>query len=82
MALLFGCTVRLGGFIARETGWRSQLCSTGAPCSEVGVGDSGNRSDGGSFMVQATRAWDRFCRSGKLGRLGWLRRAGDLCSEV
>jgi hypothetical protein len=56
VALLFRCTVRQGGFMARETGTWSQLGSAGAPCSEVGAGVSGNRNVGGSFMVRATRA--------------------------
>jgi hypothetical protein len=43
----------IGRLSVRETG-RNSSSRTGAPCSEVGAGESGNRNDGTSLMAQAT----------------------------
>lgn len=42
-ASLCECTVSPCSFVERETGRRSKAGGAGAPCSEVGVFDSGNR---------------------------------------
>jgi len=77
-ASLCECTVSPCGFVERETGRRSKAGGAGAPCSEVGELDSGNRSERDGFMARATRAWGRFFvreTGGKIGFQVWAARA-------
>lgn len=80
-ASLCECTVSSCGFVERETGRRSKTGGAGAPCSEVGELDSGNRNERDGFMVRATRVWGRFFVRETGGKIGF-QVMGDPCSAV
>lgn len=80
-ASLCECTVSPCSFVERETGRRSKAGGAGAPCSEVGVFDSGNRKRARRLHGAGDPCMRSVFRPGNRGE-DRLQRMGDPCSAV
>jgi len=80
-ASLCECTVSPCGFVERETGRRSRAGGAGAPCSEVGVFDSGNRKRARRLHGAGDPCMGSVFRPGNRGE-DRLQSMGDPCSAV